>query len=300
MSGLTPKYGMELERAIGEAETVVVSHPYLYSEVAKYIGDKRLVYEAQDVEYKIKKEMLPANATTEKLLQQIYDMEKECCEKSEFIMTCSEEDKESLCELYDVAADKVIVVPNGVDCSATKFTAVEDRLGKKRTMGLANEKIGLFMGSWHQPNLEACEKIFEIAKKCKDVKFILMGSQCLYFQNKKIPSNVGLLGLVSEEEKNRVFSVVDFALNPMLSGSGTNLKMFDYMSAGIPVITTEFGTRGIDDKEVFDIASVEEMPDVINNFDLATYDEKTKQAREVVEQVFDWKNIVNDMAKKFS
>jgi len=94
--------------------------------------------------------------------------------------------------------------------------------------------------------------------------------------------------------------VVDFALNPMLSGSGTNLKMFDYMSAGIPVITTEFGTRGIDDKEVFDIASVEEMPDVINNFDLATYDEKTKQAREVVEQVFDWKNIVNDMAKKFS
>lgn len=300
MSGLTPKYGKELERAIGEAETVVVSHPYLYSEVAKYIGDKRLVYEAQDVEYKIKKEMLPANATTEKLLQQIYDMEKECCEKSEFIMTCSEEDKESLCELYDVAAEKVIVVPNGVDCSATKFTAVEDRLGKKRTMGLANEKIGLFMGSWHQPNLEACEKIFEIAKKCKDVKFILMGSQCLYFQNKKIPSNVGLLGLVSEEEKNRVFSVVDFALNPMLSGSGTNLKMFDYMSAGIPVITTEFGTRGIDDKEVFDIASVEEMPNVINNFDLATYDEKTKQAREVVEQVFDWKNIVSDMAKKFS
>ena len=127
-----------------------------------------------------------------------------------------------------------------------------------------------------------------------------MGSQCLYFQNKKIPSNVGLLGLVSEEEKNRVFSVVDFALNPMLSGSGTNLKMFDYMSAGIPVITTEFGTRGIDDKEVFDIASVEEMPNVINNFDLATYDEKTKQAREVVEQVFDWKNIVSDMAKKFS
>ena len=73
----------------------------------------------------------------------------------------------------------------------------------------------------------------------------------MYFQNRDIPTNVGLLGVVNEMEKNRVFSTVDFALNPMYSGSGTNLKMFDFMSAGIPIITSEFGTRGIDNKNIF-------------------------------------------------
>lgn len=298
LSGLTPQYSDELKRAIEEADVVVISHPYLYPEAAKFMQDKKFIYEAHNVEYNMKKGMLPDNAASAKLLQQVFDTEKECCQKSEFIMTCSEEDKVVLCELYGVSEDKIIVVPNGVDSSSTKFVSLQERIENKKSLGLSNEKIGLFMGSWHQPNLEACEKIFEVAKKCEDVKFLLMGSQCLYFQNRKIPANVGLLGLVSEEEKNRVFSVVDFALNPMMSGSGTNLKMFDYMSAGIPIITTEFGTRGIEDKTVFDIAATEDMPEAVNTFDLEKYDDQTKKAREVVEKVFDWKNIVSVLVNR--
>ena len=31
----------------------------------------------------------------------------------------------------------------------------------------------------------------------------------------------------------------------MFSGSGTNIKMFDFMAAGLPVISTPTGARGI-------------------------------------------------------
>jgi glycosyltransferase involved in cell wall biosynthesis len=239
--------------------------------------------------------MFPDNKDSRDILKVIYNIEKECCEESKMIITCSEEDKIKLAELYSVSLEKIIVVPNGVDTTSTKFTNIEERLKNKSQVGLRNEKIGLFMGSWHGPNLEACQKIFEIANKCPDVKFMLMGSQCMYFENKEIPQNVGMLGIVSEEQKNEVFSLVDFALNPMLSGSGTNLKMFDYMAAGIPIITTNFGTRGIDNKDIFIIRDINDMDVVINNYDLENYKRLIIDGRNYVENIFDWKIIAKNL-----
>ena len=40
-------------------------------------------------------------------------------------------------------------------------------------------------------------------------------------------------------------AAADVAVNPMFSGSGTNIKMFDFMAAGLPVISTPTGARGI-------------------------------------------------------
>lgn len=39
-------------------------------------------------------------------------------------------------------------------------------------------------------------------------------------------------------------NIADIALNPMTSGSGSNLKIGDYFANKIPVITTPFGARG--------------------------------------------------------
>lgn len=295
LSGLTPNYGKALKKAIEESFMVVISHPYLYPEAKKYLGNRKFIYEAHNVESLMKKGMLPQNTCAESLVEQVFEVEKECCERSEFIMTCSQEDVETLHKLYGVPKEKMIVVPNGVDSAATQFTSVSERLQMKRKLGLEREKTGLFMGSWHQPNLDACEAIFKIAEKCPDVKFLLMGSQCLYFRGRAIPDNVGMLGLVSEEEKNRVFSAVDFALNPMMSGSGTNLKMFDYMSAGIPVITTEFGTRGIDDKSQFIISEVDEMAETASAFELGDHAERVETARKYVEDTFDWSVIAKTL-----
>lgn len=296
LSGETEKYGEELKRSIIKSDMVIVSHPYLYYEVKKYLGNKSFIYEAHNVESIMKKEMFPSTTYSKKLVDDVFECEKECCEKSKFIMTCSEEDKEKLVEIYNVKKEKIIVVPNGVDTTETSFVDWNTRQAKKRELGLQNNKIGLFMGSWHKPNLEACEAIFKIAKQCPEVTFLLMGSQCEYFKTQKnvdIPNNVGMLGLVDEAEKERVFSIVDFALNPMMSGSGTNLKMFDYMSAGIPIITTEFGTRGIENKDVFIISEVDEMAVTINSLEING--DKVVSARKYVEDVFDWSIISSNI-----
>src|SRR5690606_19481139 len=39
-------------------------------------------------------------------------------------------------------------------------------------------------------------------------------------------------------------AAADIGLNPMVSGSGTNLKMLEYAAAGLPIVSTYFGGRG--------------------------------------------------------
>ena len=140
--------------------------------------------------------------------------------------------------------------------------------------------------------------MIEVAKKCRKVRFLLLGSQCEYFRHKKLPSNVALLGLVTEEEKAAVASTCDFALNLMESGSGTNLKMFDYMASGIPTITTEFGARGIDDLSLFIVTKTENADQAVSAFALEKCDDMVKRAREHAERVFDWSVVAQSISGK--
>jgi GT2 family glycosyltransferase len=53
-------------------------------------------------------------------------------------------------------------------------------------------------------------------------------------------------GPVSEPDKIRWLKAADIAVNPMFAGSGTNIKMFDFMALGLPTVVTATGARGID------------------------------------------------------
>lgn len=297
--GLTPTYEQALSQSIQKADAVVISHPYTYEAAKAHLWDKPFVYEAHNVEYLIKRAMYPKdNPLAQQLLQRVFEVESACCRDSAFIMTCSDEDRHTLHELYGTPMDKMVVVPNGVDVCSLPFTPVGQRLLHKRSAGLTDTRIGLFIGSYHKPNLEACEAIFQLAPQCPDTAFLLLGGQCTAFAGRELPQNVALLGFVSEEEKRRLYAVADFALNPMHSGSGTNLKMFDYLASGLPVITTAFGTRGIDRKDVFTIAETADMAQAIRSFDLLRCHRQVQQGRTYVESTFDWQVIARPLLQK--
>ncbi|MDL2324565.1 glycosyltransferase family 4 protein [Ruminococcaceae bacterium OttesenSCG-928-A16] len=295
----TPHFVKQLQKSYANSKLAVVTEPYTWNLVKQAIGNTPFIYEALNVEIILKDAILSPGPGKQEALDLVRKAERECCEKSLFIMVCSQEDKDKLVELYDVSAEKITIVPNGVNSKETHFTTQDQRRLNKLKMGLANEKIALFMGSWHGPNLEAAAEIIKLAPQCPGVKFMLLGSQCAYFKNKPLPANVALLGKVTEKQKHTIFATVDFALNPMRSGSGTNLKMFDYMAAGLPVITTEFGTRGIERKDLFTIAdTTAELLQAIEEFTLEKEDARIPEARKYVEQEFDWKPIAAKVAQK--
>ena len=114
--------------------------------------------------------------------------------------------------------------------------------------------------------------------------------------------NVYLLGQISDDEKKELLKISDIAINPMLSGSGTNIKVLAYLSAGVPTITTPVGARGLDliHQEHAIICDIGDFPEKIRELlsDDHLADTLKKTGRNLVEKRYEWDLIVQEMAEK--
>lgn len=304
---LTPGYVEALRESAADANAVVASHPYLLSAI-KEVSDKPIWYEAHNVESELKKNILSGTPAGRKLLELTRRVEEECCKVSALILVCFHGDGLRLRDLYNADLEKIIEVPNGVDLESVTYVSLEQRLLAKKQLGLESSFSKLFMGSWHQPNLEAVESIFKIAMDLPEAHFLIIGSVGLAsFEGKKVPANVRFMGIVDDETKDTVLGLADVAINPMRSGSGTNLKMLDYCAAGIPVISTPHGLRGLafEDGVHLTVAHIDRFPDAVrclrqmNGSELAA---RIERARDCVVKQYSWaiiaRNLIREIEKR--
>ncbi len=97
-----------------------------------------------------------------------------------------------------------------------------------------SDRIAIFHGSWgHPSNREAFEFIENVlAKQLLEVKFIFAGHGMERARN----GNVYKLGYLENIEEALVMA--DFAVCPISSGSGTNIKIFDYINYNLKIIVS--------------------------------------------------------------
>lgn len=284
----TPAYVDAVCKSASTSDFVICSHSFIYPLVAKYLKGKNVVYESHNVEYLLKKDLLPKNEYNKDFIDCLFETENQLCNDAALVSVCSRDDASLMRDIYHLDINKVIEVPNGVDLDSVSFTTPERRSRNKQARGLENNKIAIFIGSYHWPNVEAVQEIAKFAAKLPEVEFFIVGSICSYFKNKQFSSNVKLLGMVSNEEKDELLGYADVALNPMLSGSGTNIKMLDYIAAGIPVISTPIGVRGLFLPD--ELVEVSDISDFKDKIETTTYDH-VFEARKFVEKNYDWKVI---------
>lgn len=219
------------------ARCVVVEHCYLAG-VPLAWGD-RFVYSSQNNETELKKRLLEWHPLKSELLFEVERIERLAVERSAATIAVSQEDAECLVK-GKRAAGPVIVVRNGAASPLTGEEVENARLGMRDKV---KSRAVVFLGSAHMPNVESADFIVKrLAPQCQDVDFHLVGSVCDAIQHP--PSNVHLWGVVDEVTKCAVLQSCAVALNPMGSGSGSNVKLADYLGNGLFVVTTEFGTRG--------------------------------------------------------
>ena len=262
---LCTEYIKEFEQLSSWADIIILEHPYLVNVLDFKKVNKKIIYHAIDIEV-LQKEKLYENFP--ELLCNVKAAEAKACNYADAIFTVSEEEKKVLKELYlePTKGKEILVVPNSIDTEMVPFISRPEHLKAKEKYGLLSEKIiCLFVGSWHPPNLEGLEYIGNrLAPKNADIQYFVVGSVKDFFYDKyhpnhKFPENVHLFGILEEDEKWELYKVVDYAINPMFSGAGTNVKMFEYMAAGLPIISTPFGVRGINSAKICYFENEEEF-----------------------------------------
>lgn len=295
----------EIKKCINESDVIILAHPYMYPVVKSLISDKHfVVYEAYNVEYILKKSILQNFFIANIVLKQLYNIEKRLVQECNLCFTTSELDKQTLSDMYGTITSKIVVTPNGVN----------PEIYPPKRLNWMSEKdvfttvpIVVFLGSGHYPNVEAAQVIIkEIAPKMSDIYFLICGSVCWGIEHEPMGKNVGLAYMISDEEKMELFRIADVAINPMISGSGTNIKMFDFMAAGLPVVSTKTGARGLAIQDSIDglVCSIEEFPDRIRRLldDCTLYKSISDNGKKLVEDRYDWKKIaylmVNMIQKK--
>ncbi|MBE9014313.1 glycosyltransferase, partial [Pseudanabaenaceae cyanobacterium LEGE 13415] len=92
--------------------------------------------------------------------------------------------------------------------------------------------------------------------------------------------------------------ISDVALNPVTFGSGTNLKMLEYFAAGIPVISTPAGIRGlgVEHGKHCIVAEVEQFGEAINKLRSESPEAqfaRVEAAKDLVQQTYDWRVIAD-------
>ena len=240
----TPAFLTALRKATEGAYAAVACHPYTFPAI-RQVTDIPLWYEAQDVEVSLKRDVLGDNNTARRLLAAAEQVERDCCRNADLVWACSEEDAHEFVERYGCAPDRVLVVPNGAAVDEVDYVPLSVRQAHQRRLGMERQLLAVFIASWHEPNLAGARTLLKVAEELPEVDFLILGSVGLGLADEPLPSNVALTGPVHTGFKQTVLSVAHVALNPVTMGSGTNLKMLEYFAAGIPVISTRFGARGL-------------------------------------------------------
>jgi glycosyltransferase involved in cell wall biosynthesis len=226
------------------SDLAISAHPYSLHAIKDAQGDRRVpvLYNAHNVEVIQKKVVLEKST---EIMPLIRAMEQEMIADSAALAVCTDFDRDAFVSDYAVPADKVAVIGNGVDCAAVPVLSAETRQQCRRQLGLDGRFTALFGGSEYPPNIAAVECILSAAARLPDSTFAILGTVCNFARFRTaLPANVLMLGQLSEAEKWLAYVVSDLALNPVISGSGSNVKMFEYAAAGLPILSTEFGARG--------------------------------------------------------
>ena len=249
---------------MAKSDVVVASHVYLYPLIARHWKGE-LWYDAHNVEADMKADILGvdrlaaplpdardadgagvrASRTPPPPWRASRRAEGALVRAATRVLAASAEDAERFAALYGRASGTIEHAPNGTSLPEDPWLDPARRARLKATLGFDGRPVALFVGSNHRPNQDAVDLVLDTARVRPDWSFWLVGSICDYRRFRNLPPNVYAIGLVSEAELTTLLRAADAGLNPMLRGSGTNLKMLDYAAHGALVLSTEVGARGL-------------------------------------------------------
>ncbi|MBT2689115.1 glycosyltransferase family 4 protein [Bacillus sp. ISL-47] len=285
----------QFERFYETSDLIIHESPFLLG-YDRFLGidGKPRIYNSHNHEYHLASQLWK-DENSKAYLPDVFKLEQKLGAEADLIFTTSETERNSFIKVYKAAPAKVKLAPNGIHPG--------EWLPPEKN---ANEKpVGLFIGSEYPPNIDAAGFIVnELANKCPKLDFVIAGG-CSNPFSKISRANVQLLGRIPHQSKLRLIASSNFALNPMFTGAGINIKTLEFLSAGLPLFSTAYGMRGLNA-----VAEKHYIPAQKNDFaeklNQSVHNEKrlsqiALSGQQYINKNYSWQSIAkkmqNDMAK---
>ncbi len=220
------KYIVSVKSIISESDIVILEGPWQYYLFKDSLKNKYLVYDAHNAESLLRK--------GNKYYEYTAKLEKDLVNGSNLILSVATRDMNYFIKNFN---------------AKNIFLATHILGNQKYQWNGKTSKNIIFIGSMYKPNIDAVNFILGIARQLPDFRFSIIGNVNLH-RFPHVPGNVKFYGMINEDEKNKILSSSILALNPVFEGGGRNVKMVDYIMHGIPIITTEIGSRGFSEYNI--------------------------------------------------
>lgn len=285
----------KIRRTISEEKIDLVHFESFYTAfyIDQLVEDKNrptLVFGTENIEYKIYRDYSDKIAL--KFLKPLYNFEAKKIKREELDLFkkadyCCAVTEDEANYIGKISGKECYVVENGVDTDFFKF--FHKKAGENKNI--------LFVGNFtYFPNVDAATSFYEnvfLKIKDKNIIFTIVGknSKKLYFANNK---KVSCFDFV--DDIRSVYYGSDVFVFPLKFGGGTNFKILEAASCGVPVVAfpERIKSLNMEDKKHFLLSnSYEEFYEKINllfsNEELGI--RLTKEARKLVEENFSWQMI---------
>jgi glycogen(starch) synthase len=200
------------------------------------------------------------------LQRYISGIEWELCYEAWRVICCSHYMRDEISRVLEVPADKLDIIPNGIDPS--KFDLPFDKAEFRKWFARPEEKIVFFVGRMVpekgvQVLIEAAP---EIIGAYNDVKFVIAGggdkSQVIGLaESLGVSDRIFFTGYIDDETLLKLYNVIDVAVYPSLY-EPFGIVALEAMAAKVPVVVTDVGgLREVVDHGVSGLTAWADNPD---------------------------------------
>ncbi len=231
-------------------------------------------------------------------------IEKKAYPRFDFLAACSEEDKKQLMQRFEMPGEKILILPNGISSFETNGINIRPEQGIAE-----DEKVLLFVGKMdYPPNREAVQwllnELAPVLEGCNQKwRILLVGGPRPDLTKTKPDASVHITATGRVMCVKPYLEAADVCLAPVFSGSGTRIKILEYLSAGKPVIATRKAAEGLDLEDGVHLRFAENAGETRQALK-AIFDSPEQGARlaeagkKYVEEHYQWEPLVNEFMEK--